>query len=265
MSRLFSVDLIKLAVVILSLNLAGQSATPQPLGGREQQAHSAAPLDRARELIREHKFVAALNEAKAAGGRLAGNYQPSYITAYALFRMGRMTEAEQQANAARTLAPEDKKPLVDRLLQLIHEQQKSNTPAGKFRYIGRRWAPRSPKGVVSRYTISSIVIEANGLGVERDMAPKIRRQDGSEVWGTKEVDPDYVITDGIVVYSHTLPDAHKNKRCGRFPLILKATAKGSNPANCDVVVSDMDAKKLLAANQYTHCLDNNDVIFVIDK
>lgn len=238
---------------------------PQSLGDKAVQAHSVDLLDRARAMIRERKFDAALNEAISAGNQPALSYQPGYVAAYSLFCLGRTAEAERQALKTRAQAPDDKRFLLDRLIQLIHDKQKSDTPSGKFRYIGRRWQKRNPKGIVSRYTISAIVIEANGLGIERDLAPKIRRADGSEVWGSKEVDPDYVITDGIVVYSHTLPEAHRNKRCGRFPLVLKATARASSPAYCDVVVSDADAKKLVAANQYTHCLDNNNVIFVIDK
>ncbi|MEP6756880.1 MAG: hypothetical protein ABJA67_15355 [Chthonomonadales bacterium] len=40
-------------------------------------------------------------------------------------------------------------------------------------------------------------------GLNRSMCPVIRRMDGSKVWTGVDTEPEFVISDGIVVYAHT--------------------------------------------------------------
>jgi hypothetical protein len=113
-------------------------------------------------------------------------------------------------------------------------------------------------------SFTSVIIDTRGFRVERDMAPKIRRCDGSEVWGTVHVNPDYVIEHGIVIYAHSIADARLLDRAGRRPLILHAVAPSNSPIPADAVLNDADASKLLSLNARDHFLDKFNVIFVVD-
>lgn len=111
---------------------------------------------------------------------------------------------------------------------------------------------------------TSVVIDASGLGLDRCMSPKIRRADGSEVWGTVKVDLDYVEEHGIVGYSRSVDEARKSDRCGSNPLIIKATARAGGAFKSDPVISDADAELLLAESKIGKFLEKFNVIFVKD-
>lgn len=110
---------------------------------------------------------------------------------------------------------------------------------------------------------TGLVIYARGLGVEPCMSPKILFPDGSEVWGTMQIDPDLVNSYGIVAYYKTLGKAMKNERTGDNPLVIKAIGK-SGKVNGDVVVSEEDGKKILAENVRGGFLEKLGVVFLID-
>jgi hypothetical protein len=111
---------------------------------------------------------------------------------------------------------------------------------------------------------TSVIIDTRGFRVERDMSPKIRRCDGSEVWGTVHVDPDYVIEHGIVIYAHSVAEARTLDRAGRRPLVLHAVAPSNSPIPADAVLNDGDAEKLMRLNARDHFMDKYNVIFVVD-
>ncbi len=111
---------------------------------------------------------------------------------------------------------------------------------------------------------TSVIIDATGFGLERCMSPKIRRADGSEVWGTVKVDPDFVEEHGIVGYAKTLDEAKKSDRCGSNPMIIKATALAGGAFHSDPVISNADADLLLAENKLGKFLDKFNVIFIKD-
>jgi hypothetical protein len=133
------------------------------------------------------------------------------------------------------------------------EQAPSNPPAT---------ASATPSEPGKPYT--SVIIDATGLGLERCMSPKIRRADGSEVWGTVKVDPDYVQEHGIVGYARSLDEAKKSDRCGSNPMIIKAIARAGGKFRSDPVISNPDADLLLAENKKGKFLDKFNVIFIKD-
>ena len=96
------------------------------------------------------------------------------------------------------------------------------------------------------------------------MAPKIRRPSGDEVWGSMEVDPDFVIEHGIVAYARSISDARNNRRAGENPLILRAIGRAGGNFHCDAVISDEDADYLLDASRRTGFLKDCKVIFLVD-
>ena len=111
---------------------------------------------------------------------------------------------------------------------------------------------------------TSLIIDCTGYKLDRCMSPKIRRADGSEVWGTVKADYDFVEECGIVVYATSLEEAKKNSRSGSNPLILKATGRAGGKFYSDPVITDADASLLLAKNAQSGFLDKYNVIFVKD-
>jgi hypothetical protein len=136
------------------------------------------------------------------------------------------------------------------------------------RVLGEQAAPEAPaasaKPSEPGKPYTSIIIDATGLGLERCMSPKIRRTDGSEVWGTVKVDPDFVEEHGIVGYAKTLDEARKSDRCGANPMIIKATAIAGGAFHSDPVISNADADLLLVENKLGKFLDKFNVIFIKD-
>lgn len=114
-----------------------------------------------------------------------------------------------------------------------------------------------------RYT--SLIIDARGFGIWRGMAPKIRVPDGSEVWGTMNVNPDFVIERGIVVYAHSLAAAKRDGRAGGNPLIVRAIGRGAAKTDTDPVITEQDAARILRANAQGGFLEQCSVIFVLDR
>lgn len=111
---------------------------------------------------------------------------------------------------------------------------------------------------------TSLIVNTLGLKVQRAMSPKICRTDGSEVWGTVNVDYDFLEDHGIVAYTRSLDDARKNERAGDNPLIIKAIGRAGGKFYCNPVVENADAKLLLDENGKSQFLDKFNVIFVVD-
>lgn len=109
---------------------------------------------------------------------------------------------------------------------------------------------------------SSLIVDASGLGLKRAMSPKIRREDKSEVWGTVEVDPDFVLETGIVSYTASMAEAVRDPRKGDNPLVIKAIGISGGKFLCDPVISDGDAITVLAEEKNTHFLEKFNVIFI---
>jgi len=123
-------------------------------------------------------------------------------------------------------------------------------------------AEESPEPQVGPFT--SLIVDTLGFNVQRAMSPKIRREDGSEVWGTVKVDPDVVLDSGIVAYTKSMEEARKNGRAGTNPLVVKAIGRAGGNFFCDAVVGDSDATLILDENAKTHFCDELKVIFVVD-
>ena len=126
---------------------------------------------------------------------------------------------------------------------------------------GEETAPAPHNGTA--YT--GVIIDARRQGVERSMSPKIRRTDGSEVWGTLRVAPEFVIDNGIVGYVHSLSEAKKNARAGDNPLVLHAVGRGGEKFKTDVTLSAEDADRLIEADAQGNFLGQFHVLFIVDE
>ncbi len=133
--------------------------------------------------------------------------------------------------------------------------QNQNTPV-----VSNNIASDNP----DRTPYTSVIIDARGTGAERSMCPKIVREDGTEVWGTVNVDPRYVIDHGIAVYANSISAARQLARAGSRPLILRARDGGRTASQSDVVLSYGDANRLLLLNNRYGFLNNYHVIIVLN-
>jgi hypothetical protein len=110
---------------------------------------------------------------------------------------------------------------------------------------------------------TGIIVDARGLGLEPTFSPAIYDQTGRAIYGTKFIDPDFAVKNGMVDYAinQELVDAAESghSRAGSSPIIVKAIALQGN--NHSVVISTEDADKILAANQSTGFLRNYAVVF----
>jgi len=122
--------------------------------------------------------------------------------------------------------------------------------------------PASGKPSESGKTYTSVIIEIDGLKLERTMCPKLRYATGAEFWGTMNVDYDVIEDIGMVSYCKNCEDALKSSRSGSNPLILKAIGLAGIKFHSDPVLSDADAALLLSENSKSKFLDKFNIVFV---
>ena len=116
----------------------------------------------------------------------------------------------------------------------------------------------------SAYT--GVIVNAEGMNLERTFAPVIYDTDGRVIYGIQNLDKDLAITYGMVEYSESLEEsAGGNSRAGNNPLVINAVdvKGGKNSVNkVNVVVSVEDGNKILLANERSGMLVNCAVVFV---
>ncbi len=102
---------------------------------------------------------------------------------------------------------------------------------------------------------SGLVIDCRGLNLALAVTPAIKSVSGIEVYAYKNIGYQTTVEKGLIEYSNSMDSS----RAGSSPLVVKA-AKISG--GCDVIVSDEDANKILAANQVANILANCAVVLV---
>ncbi len=109
---------------------------------------------------------------------------------------------------------------------------------------------------------TGVIIDCRGLGLAPAMSPAVMSQTGGELYlGSVAVEPDFVITQGIVGYAHSLAQARQNIRVGANPLIIKGlSATGS--FRTDVIIAKEDVRRLLGLNVSNGLLREARVILV---
>ena len=122
-------------------------------------------------------------------------------------------------------------------------------------------APPPPPPTPEIFT--GLVIDARGLNVRPAITPKFLSEAGQEIYGSAVVDRVWAIREGMAGYAKDLSAAQSNDRVGRRPLVAKAVrTAGANKA--DVVLSNADAAKLLAAAENLSFLEKARVMIVVD-
>ena len=109
--------------------------------------------------------------------------------------------------------------------------------------------------VRSEVNYTGLVVDCRGLNLSTAIAPAIKSVGGVEVYAYKNIGYENAVSRGMVEYAENLNTA----RAGRTPLVVKAVKLSGG---CDVVVSDEDAEKILAANKATNMLVSCAVVLV---
>lgn len=104
---------------------------------------------------------------------------------------------------------------------------------------------------------TGVVIDCRGLNLSPAMSPVIKNASGQPIYGYKNLDYDYVVSNGMAGYSK---DINTHPRAGANPLIVKAI--GVDNHNTYPIVSDEDANKILVENSATGFLNRCAVVFV---
>lgn len=107
----------------------------------------------------------------------------------------------------------------------------------------------------SEINYTGLVIDCRGLNLAQAVAPSIKSAGGLEVYAYKNIGYQNATSKGMVEYSNSI----NSPRAGSSPLVVKAVKLSGA---CDVIVSDEDADKILAANQSTNILTNCAVVLV---
>lgn len=108
--------------------------------------------------------------------------------------------------------------------------------------------------ISSNYT--GLIVDCGGQLVSTAMLPKIKSVSGKEIYAFKYLDRNMVVGRGMVDYSDSINSG--TQRAGNNPLIIQAIFV----QDCDIVISDDDADKILAANSKSNFLKNCMVVFI---
>ena len=114
--------------------------------------------------------------------------------------------------------------------------------------------------IVVRGGYTGVIIDCRGLGLVTAMSPIIKSDNGTKLYGYKNLESAKVIHNGMASYSKSM--TANVARAGSHPLIIKAVSVDGFGAKCNPVISTMDANRMLAENAKTHFLENCAVVFV---
>ncbi|MBR1578917.1 MAG: LPP20 family lipoprotein [Selenomonadaceae bacterium] len=104
---------------------------------------------------------------------------------------------------------------------------------------------------------TGLIVDCRGLNLNPVMSPVIKNADGESIYGHKNLDPDYVIANGMASYT---TDINASDRAGNNPLVVKATSVENH--NGYPVLSTADANRVLIENKASGFLDKTKVVFV---
>jgi len=100
---------------------------------------------------------------------------------------------------------------------------------------------------------TGLIIDATGLGAQRNISPRIVAPDGLEVWGTVNCSAGFAVGTGIVGWAHGLEEARRSERAGGNPLVIRSQ-RVLGPAACVFEVSPRDARRIQAADRISRLL-----------
>ena len=109
----------------------------------------------------------------------------------------------------------------------------------------------------SEIKYTGLIIDCRGHNLSTAIAPAIKSADGIEIYAYKNIGYRTAVDKGMVAYSTSVDSGVE--RAGAAPLTIKAV---NVSGNCDVVVSEEDADKILTANKSANFLNDCAVVLV---
>jgi hypothetical protein len=111
--------------------------------------------------------------------------------------------------------------------------------------------------------VTGIIIDGSGLGLRPAMSPRILNQEGSEVYGPGQYSRDYAASSGVVGYAKTIDKAKSDPRVQGNPLVIRGSSVSGSSA-ADMVISNVDAGKIIRADGNAGLFGSCRVMFVLD-
>ena len=95
------------------------------------------------------------------------------------------------------------------------------------------------------------------------MAARIIDEQGNEVYGSGYVSRDYAVQIGVVGYEKDINRARADERVKDNPMVVKgSSASGANQT--DIVISNSDAQRVLAAAKNLNFMEQCKVMFILE-
>ncbi len=123
--------------------------------------------------------------------------------------------------------------------------------------------PVVPDRALAGPVYTGLIVDAKGTGVRPAMAPKIRNEEGREVYGAGFVGRQYAVEQGMVGYLKDVTAAQAAPRVTDRPLLVKAV-KADGPNRTDLVIKNSDAQILHGTREHLGFLEKARVVVVVD-
>lgn len=110
---------------------------------------------------------------------------------------------------------------------------------------------------------TGLVVDARGLNAKPVMSPKIFDENDQEVYGPTFVSREYAVQQGVVEYTGDIAEARKHNRVAGNPLTVKGL-RTAGKGRSDIVISNLDASKLIGASENIRFMKQCRVVIVVD-
>ncbi len=111
---------------------------------------------------------------------------------------------------------------------------------------------------------TGLIINAQGLSVQRALSPRILMEDGQVVYSSEWVDPSVKQGETLVGYVCGMEAAKTNERVTADPMEVKAL-RVTGDKQTDIVISNTDAQMLHMVPAHQEFLEKAKVLFVLDR
>lgn len=105
---------------------------------------------------------------------------------------------------------------------------------------------------------TGLIVDCRGLNLNPVMSPVIKNQNGEAIYGHRNLNPDYVIANGMASYTTDLNTG--TVRAGNNPLVVKAVSLENH--NGYPVIATADANRVLIENKSSGFLEKTNVVFI---
>lgn len=133
-------------------------------------------------------------------------------------------------------------------------QAASSAPAGPN--------PASPEQQ-SAAVQSGVIIDARGIQPGPALLPRILDETGREIYGPLQVDTETAARAGFAGYYRSASCREAENRVENKPIVIRAI-RTEGPGRSNILISNIDAERLKAANSASHFLNKAKVVISID-